>query len=195
MNTESTTAGGLEATGTIQGLAALARINFRSLDPTEILAMATDGVAALCPCRIEASYCAVDEEMKLCPSTQSERPELTNILERSSWKGKIEFPQGGWGWAFPLCHRDAVQGCLVVGANAELTPDHILLLELFAQQVGSALAVAELHERAVRRPRQLDDSNEVLAYAVQRLEARPQAHEQLGAAMAAGAGPQGIVEA
>jgi PucR C-terminal helix-turn-helix domain/GGDEF-like domain len=195
MNTDSTIAGGLEATGTAGGLAALARINFRSLDPTEILAMATDGVADLCPCRIEASYCAVDEEMKLCPSTQSERPELTDILQRSSWKGKIELPQGGWGWAFPLCHRDAIQGCLVVAAIAELTPDHFLLLELFAQQVGAALASAELHERDVRRTRQLEDANEVLAYAVQRLEARTYAHEQLGAALAAGAGPQGIVEA
>lgn len=195
MNTDSKIAGGLDATGTAQGLAALARINFRSLDPTEILAMAADGVAALCPCRIEASYCAVDEEMKLCPPTQSERPELTDVLQRSSWKGKIELPQGRWGWAFPLCHRDTVRGCLVVGASAELTPDHLLLLELFAQQAGAALACAELHQRDVRRARRLEDSNEVLAYAVRRLEARTHAHEQLGAALAAGAGLPGIVEA
>jgi sugar diacid utilization regulator len=195
MNADSTMADDLGATGTAEGLAALARIQFRSLDPTEILVLATEGVAALCPCRVEASYCAVDEGMELCPPSQPERPELTAILRRSSWKGRIELPDGDWGWAFPLYHRDSVEGCIVVGASAAPTPDHILLLDLLAQQAGAALACAELHQRDVQRTRQLEESNEVLASAVQRLEARTLAHELLEGALAAGAGQQGIVDA
>lgn len=195
MNAELTIADDFEATGTAESLAALARINFPSLDPTEILVTATDGAEALCPCRIEASYCAVDEEMKPCPPTQSELTGLTAILQRSGWQGSIDLPQADWGWAFPLSHQAVVRGCLVVGATTEPTPDQVLLLELLAQQAGAALACAELHQRDVRQAHQLKESNDDLAYAVHRLEARTHAHELLEAALADGAGPDGIVEA
>jgi DNA-binding PucR family transcriptional regulator len=88
-----------------------------------------------------------------------------------------------------------VQGCLVVGASAEPTSDQILLLELLAQRTGAALACAELHERDVQRTRQLEESNEDLAHTVQRLQTRTQAHELVGAALAAGGGQQGVVDA
>lgn len=195
MNADSTIAGSNGVNGTAQGLAALARIQFRSHDPTQILALATEGAAAMCPCRVEASYCAVADGMKLCPPSQSERPELTAILERSNWEGRIELPGGDWGWAFSLCQRDEVQGCIVVGADAEPTADHMLLLDLLTQQAGAALACAELHQRDVRRARQLEESNKALAYTVQRLEARTHAHELLEGALAAGGGQQGIVDA
>jgi PucR C-terminal helix-turn-helix domain/GGDEF-like domain len=184
-----------EAIVEVPGLAALARIDFGSLVPLEILAVAGGGAVTLAACRVEASYRLVDGEMELCPGSQSHRPELTEILQRSGWNGSIELPQGDWVWAFPLCHRNAAQGCLVLSASAEPASDEFLLLELLAQQTGAALASAELHERDVRRTRQLEESNEDLAYAVQRLQARTHAHELLGAASAAGAGQQGIVDA
>jgi sugar diacid utilization regulator len=196
MNADSTIVDDSEATtDTAESLAVLARINFPSLSPTEILVTASDGAEALCPCRIEASYCAVDEVMTLCPPTQTERLELTDILQRSGWQGRINLPQGEWGWALPLCHQDVVRGCLVVGAPIEPTDHHLLLLNLLAQQAGAALACAELHQRDVRRARQLEESNEGLADAVQRLESRSHAHEMLEAALAGGAGQDGIVEA
>ena len=46
MNADSTIADDFEATGAAESLAALARINFPSLDPTEIMAAATRGAAA-----------------------------------------------------------------------------------------------------------------------------------------------------
>jgi sugar diacid utilization regulator len=195
MNTTSTIADDVEPTGTSGGLAALTRINFNSLDPEDILAVATEGAMALCSCRVEASYCADHEEMKLCPPSQTDRPELTDALRRSSWDGKIELPGGGWGWAFLLCHRDAVQGCLVIGADVEPTLDGLLLLLLLAQKAGAALACADLHQREVGRASELAVANGVLAEAVHRLQARTQAHELLEAALAAGEGLQGIVDA
>jgi hypothetical protein len=184
-----------EAAGTASGLASLARINFGSLFPKEILAVAAEGAAALAPCRVEASYCAADEGMELCPPSQPRRPELTDVLQQSRWNGEIDLPQHVWGWAFALCHRDAIQGCLVVGASAKPTSDQILLLEMLAQRTGAALSYARLHQGDVRRARQLEKSNEDLAHAVQRLQARTRARELLGAALAAGEGQQGIVDA
>ena len=193
MDADSTSS--VEGTGPASGLTALAQITFCSLVPKEILAAAIDGATTLAPCRVKASYRAVDEGMELCPPSQSERPELTDMLQRSRWNGQIELPQYSWGRAFALCHRDAIQGCLVLGADVEPTSDQILLLELLAQRTGAALACAELHHRDVRRTRQLEESNEDLAHAVQRLQARTHAHELLGAALAAGAGQQGVVDA
>ncbi|ORW90490.1 hypothetical protein AWB92_19920 [Mycobacterium sp. IEC1808] len=195
MNANSNIADDLEPNGAPVGLAALTRIIFHSLDPEDIIAVATEGAAVLCSCRVEASYCALDEEMKLCPPSQTERPELTDALQRSSWEGRIELPRGDWGWAFPLSHRDALHGCLVIGASAEPIPDHFLLLQLLALRAGAALACAELQQREVGRASQLAEANEILAKAVHRLEARTQAHELLEAALAAGEGLQGIVDA
>lgn len=150
-------------TGSVGSLAALAEISFPSLNPMEILATAAYGAEALCVCRVEASYCSVDETMTLCPSSQSERPELTDILRRSSWKGEVSLRQGDWGRAFPLSHRDVVHGCLVVGAADAPTSNILLLLEVLAQRAGAALACADLHQRNVRRARQLEESNDHLS--------------------------------
>lgn len=185
----------LEPRGSPGGLAALTRINFHSLNAEDILAVAIDGAAAICTCRVEASYCGFDGEMRLCPPSQTERPALADMLQRSNWAGSVTLPRGDWGWAFPLSHRDALLGCLVIGASAEPTPDHQLLLQLLALRAGAALACADLQQREVGRARELAEANEVLAEAVRRLEARTQTHELLEAALAAGEGPQGIVDA
>lgn len=197
MDADSTTAeyDELEATAATSGLAALARINFSSLDPAEILAAAAKGIAALAPCGVAASYRAFDEEMALCPASQSERPELTDLLQRCNWSGRLDLPERGWSWAFALNHRNAVRGCLVVAAGAEPTGDQFLLLDLLAQRAGAALACAELHQRDIRRARQLEESNATLAGAVQRLEARTRAHKLLGDALGAETGEEGIADA
>jgi sugar diacid utilization regulator len=195
MNADSTIADPSGPTGAVGSLAELARISFSSLDPTEIIVTATDGVGALSPCRVEASYCAVGDEMMMWPPSQSPHPELTDGLQDSGWQGSIVPAHGGWGRALPLRHREAVHGCLVVSATVEPTEDHLLMLGLLAQQAGAALACAQLHRRDVRRARQLEVSNQNLAHAVQRLEARSRVHELLESALAEGTGQEGIVEA
>ncbi|MCV7423914.1 helix-turn-helix domain-containing protein [Mycobacterium yunnanensis] len=195
MDTDSTIPDDAGVRTTAEGLAALAGIKFPSLDPTEILETAAAGAAALSTCRVEASYCAHDGHMELCPAAQSEHTELTDALRQSSWTGKVDLAQYHWGRAFPLCHQDVVHGCIVLSAAATPVPEQLLLLELLAQQAGAALACAELHQRDVRRARQLNESNHDLASAVQRLEARGRVHESLEGALAGGSGQDGIVEA
>lgn len=186
----------LEATGAVSGLSALAQINFGSLDAAEILHVATDGASTLASCRVDASYRMFDEQMALCPASQLELPGLTDVLRRSDWSGQLDLsPHGRWIWAFALCHRNVLHGCLVVGAEAAPAEDEFLLLSLLAQQAGAALACAELHQRDVRRARQLEESNADLAGAVRRLKARTHAHDLLGAALGADTGEQGIVDA
>ncbi|UMB71198.1 PucR family transcriptional regulator [Mycobacterium paraterrae] len=176
-------------------LALLAGINFLSFDPEDILGAVTRGAASFGGCRVEASYCAVDGGMRLCPASQTERPELVGLLQQSSWEGRVELPRGDWGWAFPLCHGDDMQGCMVIGARAHPTADHFLLLQLLAQKAGAALACAALHQREVRRVGQLAEANEILSGTVHRLQARTDKHELLEAAMSAGEGQQGIADA
>src|SRR6195952_787772 len=69
------------------------------------------------------------------------------------------------------------------------------MLEVLAQRAGAALACAEIHQRDVRRARQLEESNKDLTSAVQRLEAWTHVHELLETAVAAGGGEEGVVEA
>ena len=185
----------LETSDTGSGLAALAGINLGSLVAEEILAVAADCAATLAPCRVEASDCAAGDGMELCPSSQLNRPELTDILQRSQWNGKVKLPQYNWSRALALCHQDVAQGCLVLGASAEPTSDQVLLLETLAHHTGAALSCARLHQRDIRRARELEESNVDLAQAVQQLRARTHVHELLGAALAAGGGQQGIVDA
>jgi len=195
MNADSTIVAHTKATGHAGGLAQLAKINFSSLDPTEILRTATHGVSILSACRVEASYRSVDDEMTLWPSGQSEHAKLTEFLRNSGWQGSVTPVLGGWGRAVPLRHRDTVHGCLVVAANVKPPQDQLLMLDLLAQQAGAALACAQLHLVDVRRARQLEESNGNLVQAVQRLETRSRVHEVLEAALADGAGQEGIVAA
>jgi hypothetical protein len=195
MDVDSAIADGFGAAGSAGSLAALARISFSSLDPSDILATATDGAEALCGCRTVASYRAIDKEMKLWPAAQAEHTELTEFLQRSSWQGKVALRQGAWGRAFALRHQDVIHGCLVLAGPAEPPPNHLLLLDILAQQAGAALACAELHQRDVRRARQLEESNEDLNFMVQRLEARTRMHELFEAAVGARTGQDGIIDA
>lgn len=197
MDADSTidSCGNLEASDTGSGLAALARINMSSLVPKDILTAAGECATKLALCCVEASYCAAGDGMELCPSSQLNRPDLTDTLQRSQWDGKVELPQYNWCCAFALRHRDDVQGCLVIGASAEPTSDQVLLLEMLAQHTGAALSCARLHQRDARRARELEESNEDLAHAVQQLRVRTQVHELLGAALAKGGSQQGIADA
>ncbi|BBY48095.1 hypothetical protein MARA_15630 [Mycolicibacterium arabiense] len=195
MNANSTIADGSGSDVTPESLTELARIGFSSLDPAEIIATMSEGVGALTPCRVEATYCGAGDDMTLCPPTQRNDPELAEVLERLGWQGSIVPARGGWGRAFRLSHQDIVHGCLVVSAADEPTADHLSMLDLLTRQAGAALACAQLHQRDIRRARQLEATNQDLTDTVQRLEARSRVHEFLESALASGAGEEGILEA
>lgn len=102
MEVESSIAGS-DDVGDTGSLAALARTSFESLSPTEILTTAARGAEALWSCRVEATYCAVDDVMTPWPPARASYPGLGDVLRASDWSGDVEWQQGRWARAFPLC--------------------------------------------------------------------------------------------
>jgi sugar diacid utilization regulator len=183
------------------GLAALSRVAFSDSDTAEIFRVATAAVGGLGPCRVEASYRSVNGEFIRFPPSQPVHPE-TERHRQSNWDGHIDVEDGRWGWAFPLRHRRAVNGCLVVSAINAPTKDQTQLLTILAQQTGAALAHAATHDGATSDAAQLTKSNadlkaanRELAATVARLRRQTKVHEALSTTLATGTGEQGIANA
>ncbi|WP_431239832.1 helix-turn-helix domain-containing protein [Mycolicibacterium aichiense] len=163
--------------------------------------MAAAAVSAIGPCRVEASYRSVNGEFIRFPPSQPAHPE-TERHRKSNWDGQIDLEDGRWGWAFPLRHRRAVYGCLVVSSASAPTKDQTQLLTILAQQTGAALAYAATHDlecsdaaNLTKANADLRDANRELAATVARLERQANVHEALSRALAAGTGEQGIANA
>ncbi|MDT5178427.1 MAG: hypothetical protein QOJ95_2625 [Mycobacterium sp.] len=183
------------------GLAALSRVTFSDSDAGEIFRVATTAVGGVGSCRVEASYRSVNGEFVRFPPSQPVHPE-TDRHRQSNWDGRIDVEDGRWGWAFPLRHRRAVNGCLVVSAAGAPTKDQTRLLMILAQQTGCALAHAATHDcdcddaaQMTKANVDLVEANRELAATVARLQRQTNVHEALSAALAAGTGEQGIADA
>ncbi len=183
------------------GLAALSRVTFSDSDASEIFRVATAAVGGLGPCQVEASYRSVNGEFIQFPPSEPAHRDIERH-RRSNWDGQVEAEDGRWGWAFPLRHRRAINGCLVVSAASAPSDNQIQLLTILAQQTGAALAHAALHDRDSGDTAQLTKANADLKAAnrelgttVTRLQRQTKVHEVLSAAVAAGMGEQGIADA
>src|ERR1700726_35373 len=183
-------------------LAALSRVAFSDSDIGEIFQDATAAVGNLTPCQVEASYRSVDGGFVRFPPSQPEHPEIEQDLRESGCDGQVDVQGGRWGWALPLSHRSIVRGCLVLSAISAPPENQFLLLTILAQQAGAALAYAATHERDIGHAGQLakantdlQETNRELATTVLRLQRQTNMHEVLSAAVAAGMGEQGIVDA
>jgi sugar diacid utilization regulator len=183
-------------------LAALSRIEWDDRDATEILRVAAEAVGTVSPCRVEACFCAGKGTFAGCFASDPVEPDLERRVREVGCDGRVDTGNRRWGWAFALRHQDVVKGCVVVSAASEPRTDEILLLKILAQQTGSALANAAMHDRSEGRAAQLGNvvseleaTNRRLAATVGRLQRQTRAHEMLAAAAAAGSGEQGIVEA
>jgi sugar diacid utilization regulator len=183
------------------GLAALSRVTFSDSDAGEIFRVATAAVGGLGPCQVEASYRSVNGEFLQFPPSQPAHRDLERH-RRSNWDGQVKAEDGRWGWAFPLRHRRAINGCLVVSATSPPSKNATQLLTILAQQTGAALAHAATHDRDSGDTAQLTKSNadlkvanRELAATVTRLQRQTKVHEALSTALAAGTGEQGIADA
>lgn len=182
-------------------LAVLARVVLDDSDAGEIFRIASAAVGGLGPCRVEASYRSVDGEFVRFPTSQAVHPE-TERHRQCNWDGQIDADDGRWGWAFPLRHLRAVNGCLVVSSAGAPTKDQTQLLTILAQQTGAALAHAVTRDHARSEAAQLAKANVDLTQAnrrltstVARLQRQTKVHETLSTALAAGTGEQGIADA
>ena len=128
------------------GLAVLSGVTFSDSDINEIFRVATDAVGSLAACHVEASYRSVNGGFERFPPTQPTHPDLEQH-HQSGWNGRVDTAEGRWGWAFPLTHRRTINGCLVVSADSAPSRNQIQLLTILAQQTGTALAHAAMHDR------------------------------------------------
>jgi hypothetical protein len=140
------------------GLAALSRVILSDSDAGEIFRVATAAVGGLGPCQVEASYRSVNGEFIQFPPSQPAHHDIERH-RRSNWDGQVEATDGRWGWAFPLRHRRAINGCLVVSATSAPSKNATQLLTILAQQTGAAIAHAATHDRDSGDAAQLTKSN------------------------------------
>jgi hypothetical protein len=178
-----------------RGLSLLSSVRFNRPESADILKDAAAAATTLTPCRTEASYRTTDGAWELWPPSQTKRPEIDRLVEDSGGDGQVEVPGRGWGHALGLRHQGTLNGCLIVSAAAPPDSNCVLLLSVLAQLAGAALACAEVHQRDVRSAAQLETANTKLATAVEQLRSQANVHEILGAALAAGAGEQGLADA
>jgi sugar diacid utilization regulator len=183
-------------------LAVLSRVDFSDCDIGEIFQVATAAIGNLGPCQVEASYRSVDGGFVRFPPSQLEHPQIEQQLRESGCDGQVDIQGGRWGCALPLIHQSTVQGCLVISAVSAPPENQMLLLKILAQQAGAALAFIAMHERDIgsaglltRANTDLEETNRELAATVLRLQRQTNMHEVLSAAVAAGMGEQGIVDA
>jgi hypothetical protein len=183
-------------------LAVLSRVAFSDCDVGEIFQVVTAAVGDLAPCQVEASYRCMDGGFVRFPPSQPENPEIERRLRETGFDGQLDAQGGRWGWALPLSHRSTVQGCLLLSAVSAVSKNQTLLLTILAQQAGAALAYVAMHERDIGYAGQLaqansdlEETNRQLAITVSRLQSQTNMHEVLSAAVAAGMGEQGIVDA
>ncbi|ORJ61811.1 PucR family transcriptional regulator [Mycobacterium simiae] len=183
-------------------LAALSNVDFTDSDADEIFSVATAAVGCLAPCQVAASYRSENGRFVRFPPSQAARPEIERHILESGADGQVDLQNGRWGWAFPLSHRSTVNGCLVVSAASAPSENEFRLLTMLSQQAGTALAHAAMHDRetgTAAKLRQANADQEVanreLAITVSRLQRQTNVQEILSAAVAAGRGEQGIVNA
>ena len=184
------------------GLATLSNVAFSDSDADKIFCVATSAVGGLAPCQVEASYRSVNGGFVRFPPSQPAHPDVERHIRESGSDGQVDLQNGRWGWAFPLSHRSTVNGCLVVSAASAPSENQFQLLTILAQQAGAALAHAAMHDHdtgtaAKLRKANADQevANRELATTVSRLQRQTNVHEILSAAVAAGRGEQGIVNA
>ncbi|MDQ1528118.1 MAG: hypothetical protein QOG18_2731 [Microbacteriaceae bacterium] len=185
-------------------LSALSQVSFDDRDAVEIVRVAAAAVSTISPCRLEASYHAVEGAFVRSPSSQPEDLDLERRVRETGCDGQVTMDDDDrrWGWAFPLRHQSIINGCLVVSAASEPGENHILLLTILAQQAGAALANAAIHDRNSDHATQLatantelETTNRTLATRLLRLQGQMKVHEMLSAAEAAEIGEQSIVDA
>ncbi|MFN8156884.1 MAG: helix-turn-helix domain-containing protein [Candidatus Nanopelagicales bacterium] len=120
------------------------------------------------------------------PSGRSEA--AAQIRRLPADDGPLHLKGEPWCWAIPLRSLGDLMGHLLVAADAEPSPNELLLVRSLAQQTGISLANARLHARNIA-------ANEQLAQTVATLRHKTEIHDRLTQASLGDDGVQGVVEA
>lgn len=109
--------------------------------------------------------------------------------------GPIELVDRTWSWAYPLRSPRGHLGHLVVGATTEPSEREQFLLRALAQQTGSAIGNARLHEQERMATADLVEVNERLRETVTALRRSMEIHERLTQVAVSGSGFEGLAKA
>ena len=164
----------------------------------QIIELATTSVPSLVECRMHGAF--LQSGGWLLTSGPLAGAEAQADLEAqfavlSDAGGAVSIREDGWSWAFPLRSLAGHLGHLVVGADEEPSSLDQFLLRVLAQQVGIALANAQLHDRELAATAELRTTNARLAESVEAIRRRAEIHERLTRAAMTGTGLAGIAEA
>ena len=182
----------------LRGLLVLSMLMTESGDERQILRLAATSVPSLGRAHIEGVHLAGEGWLMTTePCTRAEvrarlQAELT-VLRPGG--GRLDIPEEGWAWAYPMRSLVGFVGYLVVGAADEPPPHEQFLLRVLAQQTGVALANARLHTRERSTAEELRDANAALEQSVRALERSMQIHERLTRVAVRGEGQEGIARA
>ena len=164
----------------------------------QILELATTSGPSLVECRMHGAF--LQSSGWLLTSGPLAADEVRADLEAqfaalNDAGGPVSIRDDHWSWAFPLRSLAGHLGHLVVGADEEPSSLDQFLLRVLAQQVGIAMANAQLHDRERATSAELRAANARLAESVESIRRRGEIHERLTQAAMTGTGLAGIAEA
>jgi sugar diacid utilization regulator len=171
----------------------LAALMTTSRDPDTILRLAASAVPSFV--RGNAVGVHIDGRWHDAVPTQLEYPAAVaaEVSALGHAGGPVSLIDAAWGWAFPLVQDAGTSGYVVIAADEQPAEAERFLLDVLAQQTGSAFANAVLYVRERRTAAELREVNDALAVSVRALQRSMDIHDRLTRTTTAGAGVEGIV--
>jgi sugar diacid utilization regulator len=180
-------------------LASVLRRSGRQDDQASMVHIVAAAVEALGPCRAEGIFLDGRWLDVVAPDQEPGPGDLPGLVLAAEG-GRLELAGSPWAWAYPIPDACGTTGYLVVGAACRPTENEQVLLQILAQQAGSALGNARLRDRqrqqaaelrlassALQRGREIHDrltrlarrgeGQDGIALAVHELTGRPAAVE------------------
>jgi sugar diacid utilization regulator len=118
-----------------------------------------------------------------------------HLAELENGGGRVNLPDRGWAWAYPLRGVSGLLGHLVASCEQEPSSEERFLIQVLAQQTGVAVSNARLHARERATAAELAATNTALAETVASLQRSRDIHERLTCVAASGDGLPGIAKA
>jgi sugar diacid utilization regulator len=168
-------------------LLALSMLLTQQDNPAQVLPLVADAVDSLGPCRAEGIF--LDGEWRVARfGGPAPRPGDLADAFGTDTGALIKLADAPWSWAYPMPVPHGPSGCLAVSADLEPTASERFLLQVLAQQAGTALANARLHCRERAQAAGLLAANLALQRSME-------IHDRLTRVALTGEGQEGIARA
>lgn len=174
----------------LQALVGLSMVMTDRSDVGEIVKLASESVSSLAPVRCAGVFAADRGWLKASGSCSRREVRLSVEKQlrglRGQWGG-IEVADEPWAWALPMRSLEGASGHLVIVGEKPVDDSEQFLFRVLAQQLGIAIANADIHARERATAEELETVN-------LRLERSIAIHDRLTRATVEGRGMDGIAE-